>query len=161
MHSRAQFLIDTLGLTPHPEGGFFMRVYQSDRMVTPEDGRGSRRAFSVIYFLLVEGMFSRWHRVLSEEAWHHYEGAPLELFSVAGEGGSVTSHMLGPLNEGSAPLHVIPAGWWQAARTVGPYSLVGCSLGPGFEYDDFSLLSSVAVNLRPTFIPSVLLHAYL
>ena len=161
MHPRATELIRRLALTPHPEGGFFTRVYRSETVVEPADGRGSRRAFTAIYFLLVEGTPSRWHRVTSDEAWHHYEGSPLELVSASPFGGTISRHTLGPLSDSSAPLHVVPAGWWQAAQSRGPYSFVGCSLGPGFQYDDFVLLSSIPEHQRPELDPPSLLNAYL
>jgi predicted cupin superfamily sugar epimerase len=161
MHPRALELIRHLDLAPHPEGGFFSRVHLSKTIVTPSDGRGPRRAFSAIYFVLVEGTFSRWHRVRSDEAWHHYEGSPVDLLSVPAIGGAVVRHTLGPLSAASAPLHVIPGGSWQAAHSLGPYSFVGCSLGPGFEYDDFVLLSDIPEIRRPEFEPASILEAYL
>ena len=161
MHPRATELIQQLGLTPHPEGGFFACAYRSDGFVQPSDGRGTRRSFSAIYFLLVEGTFSRWHRVCSDEAWHHYEGSSLDLFSAPPRGGKVRRRTLGSITPSAAPLHVVPAGWWQAACPLGPYALVGCSLGPAFEYDDFLLLSDLAEHARPEFDPPDLLPAFL
>jgi predicted cupin superfamily sugar epimerase len=161
MHSRASELITLLNLAPHSEGGYFTRAFRSEATVFPADSRGSRAALSVIYFLLVEGTFSRWHRVASDEAWHHYEGSPLEILSVSPRGGAVNRHTLGPLSATCAPLHVVPSGWWQAAQALGPYSLVGCSVGPGFEYDDFSLLASIPVAERPVFDPPSLQAAFL
>ena len=157
MHSRAKELIQTLGLEPHPEGGYFVEAFRSSLLVSPSDGRTRRSALTVIYFLLVQGVFSRWHRVLSDEAWHWYEGDTLELLTVRPEGGSVSGIMLGPLSGSSAPLHVVPAGWWQAARPLGAYALVGCSVGPGFDHSDFKLLSSVPEAERPVFNPKSVL----
>lgn len=161
MHPRAQELIQQLGLAPHPEGGLFRRVYGSDTLVQPSDGRGPRRSLSAIYFLLVEGAFSRWHCLRSDEAWHHYEGASVDLLFAPPAGGEVRKHTLGPMGLSSAPLHVIPAGWWQAARPLGSYALIGCSVGPGFEYDDFVLLSDFAEHARPAFDPPERLQAFL
>ena len=127
----------------------------------PFDSRGPRSALSVIYFLLVQDTCSRWHRVLSDEAWHHYEGSPLDIFSAPRLGGAVVRHTLGPLSATSAPLHVVPCGWWQAAQALGPYSLVGCSVGPGFEYDDFALLATIPLAERPHFDPPSLQAAFL
>ncbi len=157
MHERAAELIRALKLQPHPEGGHFVEAFRSQGLVSPADERGSRAALTVIYFLLAEGAFSRWHRVRSDEAWHWYEGSPLELLSVAPHGGTVTSTTLGPASSTCAPLHVVPTGWWQAARPLGPYALVGCSVGPGFEYSDFSLLSSIPESERPIIDPRSLL----
>ncbi len=161
MHPRAVELIRTLKLEPHPEGGHFAQAFRSAAVVAPSDSRGSRRALTTIWFLLVEGSVSRWHRLLSDEAWHHYEGSPLELFIAPSGGGAVTRVVLGPLSEASAPLRVVPSGCWQAARPLGPYSLVGCSVAPGFEYDDFTLLASLPEGERPAFEPSALLSEFL
>jgi predicted cupin superfamily sugar epimerase len=154
MNSRVAELIGLLGLQPHPEGGHFVEAFRSPLHVSTNETRGNRSALTVIYFLLVRGGFSRWHRVLSDEAWHWYEGSSLELLTVGSQGGAVLSTTLGPLSSNSAPLHVVPAGCWQAARPKGEYTLVGCSVAPGFDYADFTLLSSVPERERPVFRPS-------
>jgi len=82
---------------------------------------------------------SRWHRVQSDEVWHFYEGAPLDLW-VASPGGDQTSqHRLGPLDGAQRPVWTVPAGCWQAARSTGAYTLAGCTVGPGFDFSDFAL----------------------
>jgi predicted cupin superfamily sugar epimerase len=134
-------LVEQLGLSPHPEGGFYREVWRSGEGVEPQDGRGRRAGITSIYFLLPAGAVSRWHRVRSDEVWHHYEGAPLELLSVPPATPRMDRIRLGPLEPGQAPVHTIPAGWWQAARSLGDYTLVGCSVGPGFEFADFELLA--------------------
>jgi uncharacterized protein len=141
MHPRASWLIETLGLVPHPEGGYFNRIYRSPRIVVPDDGRGERRALTTIYFLLTRGQHSRWHRVLSDEVWHLYEGDPLELMWIVADGGRLVRTTLGPVGAGSRPVQAVPAGSWQAARPFGAYTLAGCTVGPGFEYEDLSLLA--------------------
>lgn len=140
MHERAIQLIESLQLEPHPEGGYFRKVYHSDHLVQPGDGRAQRVGLSTIYFLLVAADASHWHRVLSDEAWHHYEGAPVETFVADPQFDAVARHVLGPVDEGMRPVNVVPARHWQASRTTGEYALVGCSVGPGFEYDDFEML---------------------
>jgi predicted cupin superfamily sugar epimerase len=130
-----------------------VEAFRSSLLVSPADGRGQRSALTIIYFLLVQGSFSRWHRVLSDEAWHWYEGDPLELLIARSAGGKVASINLGPLSESSVPQWVVPAGWWQAARPLGAYALVGCSVGPGFDYSDFTLLSAIPEAERPVFDP--------
>lgn len=139
---RAAQLIERLGLRPHPEGGHYREVYRSPLGVTPDDGRPSRPALTTIYFLLAAGDVSRWHRVLSDEAWHYHEGAPLELFVSDLEFTGVDTLLTGPFDAdaGIEPLRVVPAGMWQAARSTGAYTLVSCSVGPGFVFDDFVLL---------------------
>jgi predicted cupin superfamily sugar epimerase len=133
--------VATLGLIPHPEGGFYGEVYRSSIVVHPGDGRGSRPALTTIYFLLVEGMVSRWHLVRSDEVWHFYEGASLDLWMVAPGSTKVDNHRVGPLVENQRPVVTVPAGYWQAARSTGGYTLVGCTVGPGFDFRDFTLAS--------------------
>ena len=140
MHDRALHLVEQLGLVPHPEGGHFCEVYRSPARVQPSDGRGSRSSLTTIYFLLVSGQVSRWHRVASDEVWHHYEGDPLELWSADAGFTEATRHVLGGVDDEARPVHVIGADRWQAARTMGSYTLVGCTVGPGFEFSDFEML---------------------
>jgi predicted cupin superfamily sugar epimerase len=144
MNARARTLIEILALQPHPEGGYYRQIHRSDRLVAPADGRGDRPSLTTIYFLLPGDAVSRWHRVASDEVWHHYEGAPLELFELAADLGTFVTHRLGPLGANQAPVCTIPAGHWQAARSTGAYTLVGCTVGPGFEFADFTMLSSDA-----------------
>lgn len=144
MHPRAAELIRTLDLRPHPEGGFYRELFRSQAQVTPQDGRGERAALTTIYFLLTAGSVSRWHQVMSDEVWHLYEGGPLELLEMSALGDDVTSHRLAPVGSGDAPVRTIPAGNWQAARPLGDYALVGCTVGPGFEFRDFRMLADDA-----------------
>lgn len=139
MLDRAASLVATLGLIPHPEGGYYGEVYRSDAAVIPADGRGARSALTTIYFLLPAGAMSRWHRVQSDEVWHFYEGAPLDLWTASLAGDRVSRHRLGPLDKAQRPVATVPAGWWQAARSTGAYTLVGCTVGPGFDFQDFAL----------------------
>jgi predicted cupin superfamily sugar epimerase len=146
LNARVEALVKQLELSPHPEGGFYREVWRSGESVAPEDGRGRRAGITSIYFLLPAGAVSRWHRVRSDEVWHHYEGAPLELLAVPPDHARIDRIRLGPLLSGQAPVHTIPAGWWQAARSQGDYTLVGCSVGPGFEFADFELLADDPVS---------------
>lgn len=143
-HPRVAALIHELRLTAHPEGGYYAVVFRSPSTVAPADGRGSRPGLTTIYFLLPEGAFSRWHRVMSDEVWHFYEGAPLELLQLSADLASLTRFAVGPLTDGQAPVHTVAAGDWQAARTTGTYTLVGCTVGPGFDFQDFTMLSDVS-----------------
>lgn len=140
MDPRAAELIQALRLQPHPEGGFFREVFRSSSRVQPDDGRAERDAATTIYFLLVEGTHSRWHRVRSDEVWHLYEGGPLELLVAPPAGDAIERVELGAALLSSGPVHVVPAGWWQAARCRGLYALAGCTVAPGFEFVDFSFL---------------------
>jgi uncharacterized protein len=157
MHPRASELIQLLKLEPHPEGGYFVQTFRSALSVTPNDLRGSRAALTLIYFLLLQDGVSRWHRVASDEAWHWYEGDLLELFIAPSDTGVAQASVLGPLSSGAAPQQIVPAGHWQAARTTGAFTLVGCSVGPGFDYSDFTLLFSLSEHERPRISPSLLL----
>jgi predicted cupin superfamily sugar epimerase len=141
MNARAAELIAALELSPHPEGGHYGELYRSSNTVHPDDGRGSRSAITTIYFLLTQEAVSRWHRVESDEVWHFYEGAPLDLWSASAEGDRVDHNRLGPLDGSQRPVWVVPAGRWQAARSTGSYTLVGCTVGPGFDFRDFTLAS--------------------
>jgi uncharacterized protein len=140
---RAAQVIANLGLVPHPEGGYFAEVYRSAASVHPGDGRSARPALTSIYFLLPAGAVSRWHRVLSDEVWHFYEGAPLDLWTAAPDGGSAQRCRIGPPAEGQQAVAIVPPGWWQAARSAGEYSLVGCTVGPGFEFQDFTMAADL------------------
>lgn len=123
----------TLGLKPHPEGGWYVETY---RDAAPE---GTRAASTAIYFLLEQGQRSHWHRVDAAEAWHFYAGAPLEL-SISEDGVTTRAHLLGPdVAAGQRPQCVVPPHAWQAARSLGAYTLVGCTVAPAFEFSRFEL----------------------
>src|SRR6478736_5960201 len=145
---QARKLIDTLGLKPHPEGGWYREVYRSSTSVAPADGRPARDALTTIYFLLEAHQHSRWHRVLSDEVWVHIGGAPLALYTSDSQLRTAPGHVkLGPVGlHGTHPQHVVPAGQWQAARPIlapgeAEFTLVTCTVGPGFDFDDFSFMA--------------------
>lgn len=139
MIPRAEALIRELALTPHPEGGFYRETFRSALRVAVDD-RPSRSALTTIYFLLAAGSFSAWHRVRSDEVWHWYEGEPLELLLASPDLGTTRRHVLAPVGPGTAPVVTVPADWWQAARPLGAYTLCGCTVAPGFEFEDFAFL---------------------
>ena len=147
MNARVTGLIETLQLQPHPEGGWYRETFRSPQQVRREADGALRSGLTTIFFLLAGGDVSRWHRVRSDEAWHHYEGAPLELLSFAADGSQPTVVRLGA--DAASRMHVVPAGWWQAARPRGDYALVGCSVGPGFDFADFALLGDLPAAQRP------------
>lgn len=147
MHPDAAALIERLRLSPHPEGGYYRQIFRSAASVQPADARPPRAALTTIYFLLPEGEHSRWHRVASDEVWHLYEGGPLELFQAAADLSTITPIVLGPARSTDGPVHTVPAGCWQAARARGPYALAGCTVGPGFEFADFSFLRDAPDDL--------------
>jgi predicted cupin superfamily sugar epimerase len=133
--SKADRLIALLELKPHPEGGYFRETFRDCGL--PPAGRDSsegRAHSTAIYFLLKAGEVSRWHRVDAAEVWHFYEGAPLELRI------DKQTYLLGPdIDAAQAPQIVVPPGAWQAARSLGDYTLVGCTVAPGFEFSKFEL----------------------
>jgi predicted cupin superfamily sugar epimerase len=135
MSREADRLIEQLGLKPHPEGGHFRETFR-DCGPPPagRDGNVGRAHSTAIYFLLKAGEVSRWHRVDAAEIWHFYRGAPLELCI------GKQAYLLGPeIDEAQAPQIVVPAGQWQMARSLGEYTLVGCTVAPGFEFDHFEM----------------------
>ncbi len=139
---RARELIDQLSLLAHPEGGWYREIYRSRERV--QTRRGLRSALTTIHYLLEQQQLSRWHVVESPEIWHFQEGAPLELFEYVPGTRHLARHVLGELREGHESVVTIEAGVWQAARSRGELSLVGCTVGPGFEFEDFRFVTSIA-----------------
>lgn len=131
----ARDIIDDLRLVPHPEGGWYREVYRSSNRV--QRGDQSRSATTAIYYLLERQQLSRWHVVDADEIWHFYAGAPLELLAYDPASRQLDRHVLSSPGGSSTPIAVIPAGVWQAARSLGDYSLVGCTVSPGFEFTGF------------------------
>jgi hypothetical protein len=140
MSTRADDLVRELKLAPHPEGGFYRELFRSRRMVRTDDGRSERWAATTIFYLLRGTDVNRWHRVASDEIWHWYEGAPLELHLLDPQITRARTEMVGPVSEAQLPVRTVPAGCWQAVRCTGEYTLAGCTVAPGFEFSDFRLL---------------------
>jgi predicted cupin superfamily sugar epimerase len=142
----SRLLIARHGLKPHPEGGWYREVHRSEQQVSRADG-ARRSGLTVILFLLEAGRPSAWHRVHgADESWHFIGGAPLELLLRASGDHPTETRLLGSGLSHSGlshpelqPLAVVPAGWWQAARSQGAWSLVSCCVGPGFDFQDFEL----------------------
>lgn len=120
---RALTLIESLGLIPHPEGGYYREIIRTPSLTS-------------IYFLLVAPDESRWHRIVSDEVWHFYEGDPLEL-RIADPATRAVQRVVLDREHRS---HVVPGGQWQSARSTGEHTLVGCTVAPPFEFKDFELL---------------------
>jgi uncharacterized protein len=146
---QARDLIEKLSLKPHPEGGWYRETYRSRMRVAGP--HGERCALTTIYYLLERGQVSRWHVVGSDEIWHFYHGAPLELFAYDPDSQVATRQVLDQPADGREPVGVIAAGVWQAARSLGDYSLLGCSVAPGFEFGDFRLVAALAHH-EPHFV---------
>jgi predicted cupin superfamily sugar epimerase len=127
-------IIARLELKPHPEGGYYRETFRDPR--TEANGRALSTA---IYFLLVRGECSLWHRIDAAEIWHHYAGHALSL-RIAHEGGMQHTVRLGPdIASGERPQAIVPAHAWQTAETTGDWTLVGCTVAPGFEFARFEL----------------------
>lgn len=128
----ADDIIARLDLAPHPEGGFYRQTWVADN--------AGRAVGTCIYFLLRAGEASHWHAVDAVEIWHFYAGAPLILSLAPTLDGPASDHMLGPdLVAGQAPQIIVPQDHWQMARTTGDWTLVGCTVSPGFEFAGFTL----------------------
>ena len=130
----ADDLIRLLEMRPHPEGGHYREAFRDTRA----GGRG-RAHSTAIYFLLKKGEISRWHRIDAAEVWHFYRGSPLEL-SIAPLRGPAMKHVLGvDIAKGQRPQLAVPPRSWQSARSTGAYTLVGCTVAPGFDFTTFEL----------------------
>ncbi len=132
--STADEIIRHLDLAPHPEGGHYRQTW-----IAGADA-DARPAGSSILFLLRRGERSHWHRIDATEIWHFHAGAPLILSLAAGEAGPKRAHRLGPdVLAGDAPQVIVPVGHWQAARSTGDFTLVGCTVSPAFRFEGFEL----------------------
>lgn len=128
----AQDVIKALGLSPHPEGGWYVQTFEGDV-------EGKRARSTAIYYLLEAEQVSHWHRIDAVEIWHYYAGASLEL-SMSPDGKWLEMLMLGPdVLGGELPQIVVPTGHWQSARSTGDWTLVGCTVAPGFQFDGFEM----------------------
>jgi len=129
-------LVRALGLQPHPEGGYYKETYRARAQV--ETPRGARAAGTAIYYLLSRGEFAAWHQVASDEVWHFYDGAPLTLYLLSEQG--LEAVTLGrEVSRGEQPQVIVPAGVLQAAVPRGDYTLVGCTVAPGFDFADWEM----------------------
>ena len=133
-----------LELLPHPEGGFYKEVYRSRESYSadglPQRFEGGRAFATAIYYLLQAGDFSAFHRIKSDEIWHHYDGGDLELCMID-QSGALSRHRLGHRHADALPMLVVPHGCWFAARPASgtDYVLCGCTVAPGFDFSDFEM----------------------
>ena len=147
--------IDHLKLTKHFEGGYFSEVYKSDLVLTasqlPANFTSARHCCTHIYYLLEKNQFSAFHRIKSDELWHFYAGDPLIVYEID-EAGRLTEHRLGQEPGQQVLFTAIKAGNWFGARLQenGNYSLVGCTVSPGFDYEDFEMAeNNILINTYP------------
>ncbi len=143
MHSNAKYWIDHLDLKPHPEGGHYNEVYRSAEVIEKNSlpkRYGGKRSFSTsIYFLLQKDKKSAFHRIKSDETWYYHDGGLLEII-VLDETGTLTKNILGlDVESGAQPQLTILMNRWFAARSLSEFTLVSCSVSPGFDFDDFEL----------------------
>jgi len=128
----ADDVIRLLDLKPHPEGGHFRETFRDPRRIE------GRAASTAIYYLLARGERSHWHHVDAAEVWHYYAGAPLAL-SIAEQRRTASVRLGADIAAGERPQAIVPAGAWQAAESLGDWTLVGCTVAPGFEFAGFTL----------------------
>lgn len=141
MKQSAEYWVDRLKLEPHPEGGFFKETYRSSLASKYEGFPESRNVSTGIYFLLMAGNFSGFHRIKSDEIWHFYAGDPISIYVIY-ENGEMEEISLGlDLDQGERPQAIVPANCWFASQVKddGAYGLVGCTVAPGFDFQDFEL----------------------
>ncbi|WP_179379613.1 cupin domain-containing protein [Jannaschia marina] len=129
----AEDIIERLALAPHPEGGFYRQTFVS------EAAPGARPAGTAILFLLRDGEGSHWHRVDADELWFWHAGAPLVLSVSPDDAGPAVEHLLGPDMARMAFQGIVPKDHWQAARTTGDWTLISCTVSPGFDFAGFTL----------------------
>lgn len=132
-----EYYVEQLELLPHPEGGFYKETYRDDYTVTNRNG-DIRSASTGIYFLITKGNFSAFHKIESDEIWHFYDGSALEVAILHEDGQLETINIGKDIENGEKLQAVVPAGKWFASRvTKGDYVLVGCTVSPGFDFEDF------------------------
>lgn len=135
-----EYWVEKLQMQDHPEGGYFKETYRSSEMVENRNG-ATRSASTGIYFLITSDNFSAFHRIESDEMWHFHAGSPLSVY-VLHDNGELEIIKIGlDLENGEQPQAVVPAGVWFASRVdvENSYSLVGCTVAPGFDFEDFEL----------------------
>lgn len=152
MKKTAAYWKEKLGLTTHVEGGAFKEIYRSDMMlpnsVIGDEFAGDRNVSTSIYFLLEYGEFSVFHKIASDEIWHHYDGGCLHIYEI-NSAGELIAHLLGKdIDAGQQPQVVIPAGSWFGSRVEekDSYTLCGCTVAPGFDFADFELADNSSLS---------------
>ena len=149
-----QYYISKLGLEPHPEGGYFKRTFESQEQITDQeltvDFEGKRMLYTSIYFLLTSNDVSHFHRLQSDELWYYHAGSPLSVHMID-ENGEYTEHKLGlDLENGEVPQVLVPKNtiFGSSVKDRETFSLVGCMVSPGFEYQDFELFTQEELLLK-------------
>ncbi len=135
--NKVEELIQFYQLEPHPEGGYFKETYRSSLSLSTE--KGERCASTAIMFLITKNSISHFHRLSADEGWHFYDGDPLRLLQITPQGELLEITMGRNPQRGEKLQHIVPAGHWFASTSYGDYSLVGCTVAPGFEFSDFEM----------------------
>ena len=145
--NRIEFLAAHFQLLPHPEGGFYKENYRSKQLLQPQGFAGERAYATAIYFLLTTAGFSAFHRIKSDEGWHFYEGAALNVHVIHPDGQYQLLKLGGNLQAGQVYQATVPAGSWFASEVTenGHYAFVGCTVAPGFSFEDFELAEQAAL----------------
>ncbi len=136
---RAEQIIQHLKMQKHPEGGAFVETYRSSLSAEFISFTGKRSSSTGIYFLLQQGEISAFHRIKSDEMWHFYHGDPLEVVEITPEGKIIRTTLGRDLISGESFQYTVKAGHWFASHSLGDFSLVGCTVAPGFDFQDFEL----------------------
>lgn len=142
---RIERIIAKLNLKPHPEGGYFRETYRDslkiDKANLGPEYSGNRNCSTCIYFLLTSNAFSAFHKIRQDEIWHFYQGSPIRLHLISPQGEYSNILIGSDLDQGQIPQFVVPKEYWFSGSTINDndYSLVGCTVSPGFDFDDFEL----------------------
>jgi len=133
--------VRALNMLPHPEGGYYVESYRSEDRFTPLGFVGDRAICTSIYFLLEKGQISALHRIKSDEIWHFYDGDPLEVIEISPDGNQSSTILGRNIPAGEKLFYVVKAGNWFGSRplTGSEFSLVGCTVAPGFDFQDFEM----------------------
>jgi predicted cupin superfamily sugar epimerase len=148
MSPEVQYWLNQLNLIPHPEGGYFREVYRSADLLNLSDFSGERSVSTAIYYLLPEGSFSAFHRIRSDECWHFYAGESLSIHIIHPNGVFETKIIGNQLNSNLHPFAVVPKNAWFAAKSNGDFSLVGCTVAPGFSFEDYEMAQTKDMILQ-------------
>lgn len=138
-------IIEQLGLSPHPEGGYFKETYRSEgtipKSVLPSQYQGDRNYATSIYFLLTSGNFSAFHKILQDEQWHFYAGSPILVHMISPDGLYSKVKVGSDLDKDEVPQFTVPGGFWFASEVIAAdhWALAGCTVSPGFDFFDFTL----------------------
>ncbi len=151
---RVHEIVKTLNLQPHPEGGYYRETYRSEgsipKKVLGEPFSGDRNYSTGIYFLITSESFSAFHRINQDEMWHFYDGSSMNLHMISPEGDYKRVRIGKNLSEGEHPQFTVPAGYWFASEVAenDSFSLLGCTVSPGFDFDDFEMPDRAELSKR-------------